>query len=205
MPFVPAPNIVSVEVRAILDLQHIENRFTIDALAPVTAALTDDITNLVSVWAQEHYFPLLPHNVQLTEVVGTDLTTQDSFQHTITPSGTVVGGVAANALPNEVSLAISLRTGNRGRSARGRSYVLALPTDEVSGNNVASAFAALHVAAFQQLVTVMNDNSHAWSIVSYRLNNAPRPGGPVYFPITTCLVTDLVVDSMRRRKPGVGS
>lgn len=205
MPFVPAPNIVNVELRAILDSQHIENRFTIDALTAVDATVVEAITNIVNVWAQDTYFDLLPHNVSLTEVVGTDQTTDSGAQVTISPTGSFVGAVAANALPNEVTLCISLRTGNRGRSARGRSYVLALPTDEVSGNNVAGGWAAALVAAFDTLRTRLITAGYAWTVVSYRHDGEPRTGGPVYFPITTVLVTDLTVDSMRSRKPGVGA
>jgi hypothetical protein len=205
MPFVPAPNIVSVEVRALLDGQRIENRFTIDALTTVTPTIVADIANVVNNWAQSSYFDFLPHNVSLSEVVATDLTTVDGAQYSIAPTGPFVGAIAANALPNEVSLAISLRTGNRGRSARGRSYVLALPTDEVSGNYVAGGFAALLVGSFDTLRTDIATGGWAWSIVSYRTDNAPRVGGPVYYLITSVLVTDLTVDSMRRRKPGVGS
>lgn len=205
MSFVAAPQIVQVEVRCTLDSQRVENVFDIDALTTVTPTIVDDITNLVSVWAQDTYFDLLPHNVALREVVGTDLTTITGTQVTITPSGSVVGAVAANALANETTLCISHRTGNRGRSARGRSYVLALPVDEVAGNNVAAGWADLLVAAFETLRTRVNTAGWAWVVVSRRSGGVPRPGGPVYFPITTNLVTDLIVDSMRRRKPGVGS
>jgi len=43
------------------------------------------------------------------------------------------------------------------------------------------------------------------TIVSFFSNGILRPGGPVYFPVINALVVDRVVDSMRRRKPGVGS
>jgi len=42
-------------------------------------------------------------------------------------------------------------------------------------------------------------------VVSYISNKVPRPGGPVYFPVVSFQYEDLVVDSMRRRKPGVGT
>jgi len=205
MPFVPAPNLCQVEVRALLDSQHIENRFTIDLLAPVTETNLTAATTAVFNWCQDTYFPLLPHNVTLTEVVGTDLSVVDGPQVTESPSTPTAGAIAANALPNEVTLCISLRTGNRGRSARGRSYVLALPTDEVSGNNVASAFAALLVGAFETLRSDISTAGFAWVVASYIHDNAPRSGGPVYYIINSVLVTDLTVDSMRKRKPGVGS
>lgn len=205
MAFVPAPNIVMVEVRALLDSQQIENRFMVDALTAVTPTNLDDITNFVSVWAQAHYFPLLPNAVSLREVVGTDLTTQNGQQHTIVPSGSVIGGTAQAPMPNETSFCVSLHTGSRGRSARGRSYVLALGKGQVAGNIIDSGYLTSMVAAYQELIDTLSTNGFALVVVSYRANKVPRPGGPVYFPITTAVATDNIVDSMRRRKPGVGS
>jgi len=51
----------------------------------------------------------------------------------------------------------------------------------------------------------MTDNGYAWVVVSYITNLEPREGGPVYYPITTISITDLVVDSQRKRKPGNGT
>jgi len=205
MAFVPAPNIVQVELRATLAGQNIENRLMVDALEPVTETNLADITNLVSNWAQSTYFDHLPSAVVLREVVGTDLTTQNGQQHTIAPEGGIGGGLSGEPMPNEVTLCVSLRSGNRGRSARGRLYVLALEKVQVSGNNVSGTLAANFVADMEALIDVLTTAGYALVIVSYISNKVPRPGGPVYFPVTTAVVTDLVVDSMRRRKPGVGS
>lgn len=205
MPFVAAPNIVSVEVRALLDGQHIENRFTIDALTAVTPTIVADITNVVSNWAQATYFDQLPAQVQLSEVVGTDLTTDTGSQHSIAPESAIFGTASGAAMPNEVSLAISLRSASRGRSARGRSFVLALSRDGVTGNNVSAGYGGALVAAFATLLDAITTEGWAWVVVSYRHDGALRPGGPVYFPITNVLITDNTVDSQRKRKPGVGS
>jgi hypothetical protein len=42
-------------------------------------------------------------------------------------------------------------------------------------------------------------------VMSRVSGGVPRPGGPVYYPITTVVSTDDIVDSQRRRKPGNGS
>jgi hypothetical protein len=205
MPFVPAPNIVSVEVRATNDAQHIENRFNVNANAAVTPTIVDDICNLVSVWAQAEYFPLLPSAVELTEVFAKDLTTITGAQHTIVPSGTVVGGQAAAPAPNEVSFCVSLRTGNAGRSARGRFFVLAIPKDLITANTISPTLRGQLVAAGQSLISALSGGGYALTIVSYVSEKVPRPGGPVYFDVTTAIATDGLVDSQRRRKPGNGS
>ena len=205
MAFIPAPNIVQVEVRALFDAQHIENVFDINAGGPVDAGLVDDITNVVSVWAQAEYFPLLPNQVTLVEVFGRDLTTSDGVQHTIAPEDPVSGGQPGIAMPNETSFCVSLRSGFSGRSARGRKYVLGLPQALVAGNNINSTLRGQLVDAFTALNTAITDGGWTWTIVSYRNGGIVRPGGPVYYPVTTVVSVDGTVDSQRRRKPGNGS
>jgi len=99
-----------VEVRCTLEGQLIENRFMIDALGPVTPTNLASITNLVSVWAQAQYFDWIPSAVTLREVVGTDMSAQNSIQHTIVPAGTVPGAVGGLAMPNETTIWVSLRS-----------------------------------------------------------------------------------------------
>lgn len=205
MPFVPAPNIVQVEIRALLDGQKIENRFMVNALTTPTAEIIADICNLVSVWAQSDYFPLLPNAVSLVEVFARDMSSIDGLQHTIVPAGAVVGGQAVVPMPNEVSFCISFRTGNSGRSARGRFYVLAIPKDLVTGNHINATLRGQLTGAGTSLIAALDSGGFALTIVSYRTGNAPRTGGPVYYLVTTAVSTDDFVDSMRRRKPGNGS
>jgi len=205
MAYVPAPQIVSVEIRALKANQQIENRITVDALTTVTPTIVDAITNLVSVWAIGTYFDHLPSSVTLREVVGTDLTTQNGYQHSILPEGTVAGALNSEPMPNESSFTITHRSSSRGRSARGRSYVLGLIKGDVAENVFSATRANEFVGDFNALRDVLSNAGYAWVVVSYRTNNAPRPGGPVYFPINANGYADLIVDSMRRRKPGVGS
>lgn len=205
MAFVPAPNIVMVEVRATLEGQQIENRFNINAQEAVTPTIVNDITNVVNNWAITQYFDWLPVAVQLRETVGTDLTVQNGDQVTLVPEAPVVGAVGGAQEPNEVTICVSLRSGLRGRSARGRSYVFALPKVQVSGNVLSETWIDGFVTSYQILIDALATNGTPLTIVSYRTNNAPRPGGPVYFAVTTALIVDPIVDSMRRRKPGVGS
>jgi hypothetical protein len=204
MAFVPAPNIMMVELRATNAGQKIENRFMFNQMGPVTPSGLQDIATLAWNWWQNSYAEFLPSTVALVESVATDLTTLNGPQFTYAPASGVIGGNLTSPLPNEVSLAVSLRSTARGRSARGRFYVLAIPSGEMAdANSVESLYASGLVSAAQTLINDSQDVAPL-TIVSYRTNNAPRPGGPVYFPVSSAVVVDLVVDSMKRRKPGVG-
>jgi hypothetical protein len=169
-----------------------------------TLADLNTITPYFWDWWQNTYAPLLPASVELVEVVATSLHVENGLQDTYAPSVGVVGEDITGALPNEVSLCISLRTGTRGRSARGRFYWLAIPLGSMADqNNVTTAFGSSCVSAVQTLINGLTDIGQP-TIVSYRANNAPRPGGPVYFPISSSMLVDRLVDSQKRRKPGVG-
>jgi hypothetical protein len=157
-------------------------------------------------WWENNHAALLVPQVGLREVVVTSLHVQNGPQVTYAPDTTTVGTLGGFALPNEVSMCVSLRTGVRGRSARGRWYMLSISDDQLANTNeIDGAAATAMITSLNALLTAITGGGWVPVIVSYRTNNAPRPGGPVYFVITTATVVDNILDSMRRRKPGVGS
>jgi len=152
------------------------------------------------------YAEHLSTGVGLREVVLTSLHEQNGAQVTYAPDATTTGDLTGVALPNEVSFCVSLRTGNRGRSARGRWYWLSVNQSQmVDDNNLTTQALGDLPGDMNALMAAIEAISFMPVIVSYRTNNAPRVGGPVYFPITNCTAVDSTVDSMKRRKPGVGS
>jgi len=205
MPFVPAPQIVQTEIRALQAGQKIENRLMVDALAPVTPTILTDIATIVRDWAVNEYFLNVTTNVSLTEVVATDLTTINGGQATVLPAAPTGGSSGNNAMPNEAAFCVSLRSASRGRSARGRFYAFGLDKGLIEQNNVAATYRSAIVGAVQSLIGELSSNGYALVVVSYISEGAPRPGGPVYFPIVTAVSVDATVDSMRSRKPGVGT
>jgi hypothetical protein len=205
MAFIPAPNIVMAEVLATKDGQKIENRFMIDTLAAVTPTVVDNVANIVNVWAQGTYFDHIVDTVSLRGVQATDMSVANGSQVLIAPEGSVTGAIGGPAMPNEVTLCLQLKTASRGRSARGRCYILGLSRSDVTGENTFwTVRAADLVSDFEALLAAITGQGWALVIVSYIANGAPRVGGPVYFPVTSVAFADLVVDSMRRRKPGIG-
>lgn len=205
MAFVPAPNIVMVEARCTMLGQKVENRFMCHSPTAIDNAKLQACAIAVWDWWELEYAAVLTSNVLLVETVATDLSEENGEQYTYAPDTTTTGTAGGGPLPNEVSLCVSLRTGSRGRSARGRFYCLCVPEDaREDPNTVTAAHAALVVGAGTALISAL-DSVAPLTIVSYRNNNAPRPGGPVYFEVTSAVLTDRVLDSMRRRKPGVGT
>jgi len=205
MAFVPAPNIVQCEILFTLDGQQVENRINIDALTAPDATVIGDIAAAVDEWVIGNYLPRLPVEAVYRGVQATDLSEQNGQQVTVTPETELTGDVTGGAMPNEVTLAIQLKSTSRGRSARGRAFVIALPRTTVTDNTVSSTHVNNLIASFEQLLTNIGDGGWAVVVVSYIANGAPRVGGPVYFVVSSCTVADNIVDSMRSRKPGVGT
>lgn len=206
MAFVPAPNITQVEIRYLLYGQQIENRFMIDNLTGSFADNALDQAIAVWDWVQDELMLNLSNHIELREVVVTDLSSADGGQLTYAPATGVIGGVSGSALPNECAFCVSLHSASRGRSARGRMYLPAIPVSSMAdANTLSTASASALVSDVQVLINTINNMGVAFVIVSYVSNNAPRPGGPVYFPVISAVATDNTIDSQRRRKPGVGS
>jgi hypothetical protein len=206
MTFIPAPNIVQLEMRATHWSQKVENRIMVDALIAPTPTIIQDIATIGWDWWEATYAPLLSTSVHLASAVATDMSLAEGVQFTYAPDTTTTGENNTGELPNECSLCVSLRTGTRGRSARGRFYTLSVSSDQTQdSNNVKTSYANDVANALQVLFNTLETAGYAAVIVSYVHNKVPRPGGPVYYPITSTLVVDTLIDSQKRRKPGVGA
>lgn len=205
MPFVPAPNLVQVEIRATRALQNIENRINVDMLAAPDETNMAALANIVWTWVQDFYIPLLPNDTVIRELVLSDQSAIDGFQLIWNP-GPETGAVGGGSLPNAVSIALSLRTHSRGRSARGRFFWLGLALGFMATENeLNNTIAAAIETAGNELRAAIVTGGFAWVIASYFSGGVARPGGPVYYTVENTLLVDQIVDSQRRRKPGVGS
>jgi len=192
------------ELLAQKDGQLIENRIMVNVLhAPTPADLAALQTRLQD-WINTSYRTLLPTDVTFT---GLKLTSQQSINDIQLQTALALAGtVAAPSAPNETTYCVSLRTGVSGRSARGRFYWLGLAVANIATQNrVGALFRTNVTASVQTLIGAIAADGYQWSIVSYISNGVPRPGGPVYFPVLTATTTDDIVDSQRRRRPGIGS
>lgn len=202
MAFIPCPNVAMVELRYDYLNQRAENTlyfagvtapgFTLDVLA----------TNIASWWTT-NIKPLQSNVLSLVEIAVTDLSTATSPALSHTVGLPDAGAKATAAEPNNVSLAVTFATNARGRSSRGRNYVLGLCTDQVSNSGVSPTLIAQYVAAYTLLAASGFVPGGTWSVLSRFTNKAPRSAG-VHAPVTAVRVTDDTVDSMRRRLPGRG-
>lgn len=204
MAFQPAPEVALAEILYTLDLQECENTMHFFRPGGWDGASLSNLASALASWAEDNIMPLLSFQVDLRAVRVTDISTQvtPSVQFDFSP--VVPGGNVSGSLPNNCAFCVTSRTPFRGRSARGRNYILGIPELAASQSLVSEPFAAAIIAAYNLLPGIGGALLSTPCVLSRFSNNAARPAG-VPFQITGYEARDRVIDSQRRRTPGRGS
>lgn len=209
MPFVPIPDTVLVEMRMALDGQKCENTLYFTG-GFSDDSLPDELALALIEWWNTSYSPLVTSNLELREVVVTDLSSDTGFQHTQSPATLTLGSITtSDAFPNNVSLAVSFRTAQRGRAHRGRNYIVGITDSQVTNNTMDDTTVEAWQLAYNGILDAVADLACNWCVVS-RFEGVDADGKPiprsegVTTLVTNVVITDKVVDSQRRRLPGRG-
>jgi hypothetical protein len=205
MTFVGKTDIVQANLRFSLYDQQIENTlyFQYKTSGVDVAAMQVLGQDLIAWW--DTYIPTaLVNDLVMREVYLTDLSTQTSPTVTVVPGTTVAGASSADSVPNNVTLCVSFRTAGRGRSARGRNYISGFSEGAVTGNTFDPSIAEDIRAGYEELLDATTyTGDWGWVVYSRFENGVPRDEGQA-LPVDAVVLTDLVVDSQRRRLPGRG-
>lgn len=211
MPFVPVTNTVLAELRYDYLNQQVENTlWFLGDDAPDVSSMTALGVALVDWWSSGIQ-QLQNVAVALREVVITDMTSDTGPQVTHVGPLPLNGEVAEEPLPMNDTLAISFRTGNRGRSFRGRNYFVGMSRTQYVGNEATGAFINAYTTAYEGLLGGAATPAWTW-VVASRFSGIdgvtgkpiPRVSG-IATPILTVTVADSIMDSQRRRLPGRGN
>jgi hypothetical protein len=204
MPFIPVPGTALIEVVVSLDGQTCENTLYFNKAGAWTAEDLTALGNAVITWWADNMAPLISSAVTFVLVRATDLTTDTSASVVVPPAVALAGGNSGAPGPNNSAFVLKFNTAGRGRSSRGRNYVLGFSELDVTISHISSVLADQFKAAYTDLFSVATEQGVVWSVVSRFLDNAPRAEG-ISIPILSVNYTDLVVDSQRRRLPGRGT
>lgn len=207
MPFVPFEDCVQVTIQGRVDGQLTVNDLAFrSSTGPRTLADVNALVAAIGVWYDSSIATRLNEAWSGLVLTGKGLTNPNGLEVTQDFSATV-GQISGEAAPNNCSMCVSFRTGLSGRSFRGRNYVPVLTNSEVTGNMIDATWAAAIVAAYNDLTFPANigilPGGWEWVVLSRFAGGVERSVG-VFTEITNVLVTDLVVDSQRRRLPGRG-
>jgi len=210
MPFVPVPNVALVEIRMLAMAQLVENTLWFEfGSAPDAADLTALLEAVESWWVSE-VKPLTSSRVGVREFVATDMSSQTGPVASLAGTILDVGSNTPNAMPLGTTLTVSFRTALRGRSFRGRNYIVGLTEDQVDGNAVEAGVATSWSDAYSQLPVPTLAAGWTWGVVSRFSGIDPATGDPIpraegiFTPITAVVVVDDFIDSQRRRLSGRG-
>lgn len=199
MPFVPGPGIAEVEIRAVLSGIPVENTLYFQQSSAVTQSNLDALTTNVNALWKALAIPLLHNTYTLNEVYAADLSAPDGLQSSNTVALPTTGTRTQPREPANVTLAISFRTGLRGRSRRGRNYWPCFLKEDITNNAVVGSHATDIIDVYTAFIGAgAVSTGWTWGVASRYTAGAPR-AAILFTPITNVLVTDLTVDSQRGR------
>lgn len=204
MAFIPVPNVVEAELIMELFGQRVENTLYFSREVEWEAAQMVELGEMLQVWWAAEYASQCSVEVLLVDVIITDLSSATAPSIGVPAPPDTNGEQDVPTMPGSVTLTVSFRTAQRGRSARGRNYYVGLVDSQVVANDVSGATALAIATIYRTLLT--EDYLPAgvtWVVVSRYTDNAPRVEG-VSLPVLSVVVTDTAIDSQRRRLRGRG-
>lgn len=204
MDFIPVSKGAMVELRYLWNSQRVENVLWFEGPADFS---TGDLTALadgVRDWWIDQMRPLTGTDVLLTAVKATAMHSETAPTYELPVTVDNDGTASSTSVYNNTTWVVTMKTVERGRSFRGRNYIVGVPSAIVNENQVSSAYAFGVVGAYAQLLNATYVGLNLLSVCSRFHNGAPRTSG-VLTAVTGFGYADFYLDTQRRRSPGRGS
>lgn len=198
MPFIPSPGEIAISIHFTLAGLPISITIVLrNPGGPPSAQELEDAVNAANTWARDTLMDHLSQDTFQTGATGYDLTTESSPVFSVVTSPPVAGLYATNAEFMTSAVVASLRTGNRGRSGRGRNFVPGIPQNvRQDASHVTTQYAADLLGAYLTGATLFALNGFSWVVLSKFTNKQPRTVG---FPQEiTAFVVNNEVDTKDR-------
>lgn len=197
MPFIPVPNCVQAQlVFALPEARICTVNPHFRAESPPSVQDMEELAIwLEAQWRNDgsQYFS---NAMGLTAIDIVDLTNQQAPAVNMQVTPFAPGGIASPCLPANVAFVTTLRTGFRGRSARGRLYWAGLSENSVVGNTVETVIST----GIARWVGEFMSPPFPWDfvVVSRYSNGSPRVTGQSLL-VTSVDARNNRVDTQRRR------
>lgn len=197
------PTVAEIKMVGTMDGQTVTNRLYFDSPAEWTEEHLLELAAVVASWFGVDLAPLVSLNYVLNQLVATSMAAINSPQVIVTDGLPLPGTDTHGAAPNNCALSVSLKTGSRGKSGRGRFYLGGIPANQITASRVAGTYRTAVAAKFNELRLAVLAANARMVVYSTVTGGAPRPTG-IAFPVQACEIVDDVLDSQRRRLPGRG-
>jgi len=200
MPFIPVPGAAQFNVRGTVNTIPMENVLHFikeDEASWDQTDLSAAISVLLPSW-DTNMLGVLSGGYEALTVYARDLTLASGAVAEGSFASGSTGVVSGDPLPGSVAACITHRTGQAGRSYRGRTFIGGISENSTLGNQLADVYAAALIAAWQQVIDDMSAAGYSFVIVSKFTANAPRLIG-IWTVVQSSVLRDQRVDSQRRR------
>jgi hypothetical protein len=197
MAFVPAPYCAQVQVLG--DIAGRTAQYTIDANFGGVYELSDlgDLAAAVDGWWNTDMQGLVGSNVTYLGVTVKGLASAEDLEFTL--SEPLPGMAESTALPANVAVVLTKRTGFTGRSARGRCYFWGVPSESMlDERHFTETWVGYYQDAGDALLAAIVGAGWSPVVISYVTGGVPRVSG-VSKIITQVQIRDNRYDTQRRR------
>lgn len=198
MAFVPTDNTARFELVYLHNGVYVENVFHV--YSTVTNWTSSDLSNTCSdfkTWWNGYIKNIVSSDTSLVKIIATALHAQTSPKVEYVDGLPIDGLGTSPSMPGNVTLAVKWSTGNRGRSARGRTFHVGLMEEQCTGNLLDESIYTTMLTAYTALLTQINVSSKSLRILSLFHDGAARTAG-LTTVITGCSINP-TLDTQRRR------
>lgn len=200
MVFQPVPNVVQLVAQYNSLGEICENVYHYSSGAAPTATTMNALIDAFIAYEVAQLNTIRNTSTALTRLTATDMGSASGVlvDRAVVPA--TVGTNAGTADPNNVTVAVSWRTGLRGRSFRGRTFHIGMSETLRTANHVADVAVPFFISKYTGLIVLGVAPIFTLQVVSRFSNKVKRLTG-IATPVTA-VTLDTLLDSQRRRLPG---
>lgn len=199
MAFVPTPGVYRVAINALAFDNEIANVIAVRSTGADTPANAQAVAGAVFNAWEANVLPQLSAFYGLRSVQAWSQTNQEAPTGVYTEGDSKSGGIVGEAAPLHSAFVMTLRTANRGRSARGRIYLGPLGETGTNAGFVSAAYRAAIGGGLTNFWSDLTASGLVWGVLSLRTGGAPRTAG-AFYPITALEARSDALGTQQRRQ-----
>lgn len=136
MPFIPAPLTFKAAIEMTLYDKPVTNILHVLTQDDLTTEDMGVLAHAIGLVWETNFMALFSAHLVYQQTVLTDISVEFGRQVVDVPALPIPGGVSGDAMPANVAVVTTFRTGNIGRSRRGRAYLAGYSESNITGNVV---------------------------------------------------------------------